>query len=67
MGGVVSLISVPLEDTTHTCAEINGLRRGGDLLAPKMNQSLWLHFVVDSMAIGCFLKFFFLSSSSSKT
>jgi hypothetical protein len=29
------------------------------MLAPKMNQSLWLHFVVDSMAIGSFLKFGF--------
>ena len=30
-----------------------------DLLAPKMNPSPWLHFVVDSMAIGSFLKFSF--------
>ena len=29
------------------------------MLAPKMNPSLWLHFVVDSMAIGSFLKFSF--------
>jgi hypothetical protein len=29
------------------------------LLAPKMNPSLWLHFVVDSMAIGSVLKFGF--------
>jgi hypothetical protein len=29
------------------------------VLAPKMNLSLWLHFVVDSMAIGSFLKFGF--------
>jgi hypothetical protein len=27
VGGMVSLISVPLEDTTHTCVE--GCRRGG--------------------------------------
>jgi hypothetical protein len=27
VGGIVSLILVPLEDTTHTCAE--GCRRGG--------------------------------------
>jgi hypothetical protein len=26
------------------------------LLAPKMNPSLWSHFVVDSMAIGSFLR-----------
>jgi hypothetical protein len=36
------------------------------LLAPKMNQSLWFHFVVDSMVIGSFLQFV-LSSSSGKT
>jgi hypothetical protein len=36
------------------------------LLAPKMNQSLWFHFVVDSMVIGSFLHFV-LSSSSGKT
>jgi hypothetical protein len=29
MGGVVSPIYVLLEETTHTCAEIDGLRRGG--------------------------------------
>jgi hypothetical protein len=29
MGGVFSLIYIPLEDTTHTCAEIVGCRRGG--------------------------------------
>jgi hypothetical protein len=31
----------------------------GMLLAPKMNQSLWFHFVVDSMAIGSFLQICF--------
>jgi hypothetical protein len=36
------------------------------LLAPKMNPSPWLHFVVDSMAIGSFLKLV-LSFSSCKT
>jgi hypothetical protein len=30
-----------------------------EVLAPKMNPSPWLHFVVDSMAIGSFLKFSF--------
>jgi hypothetical protein len=29
MRGVLSLIYVPLEETTHTCAEIEGFRRGG--------------------------------------
>jgi hypothetical protein len=36
------------------------------VLAPKMNLSLWSHFVVDSMAIGSFLKLV-LSFSSCKT
>jgi hypothetical protein len=29
MGGVLSPISVPLEENTHACAEIDGFRRGG--------------------------------------
>jgi hypothetical protein len=27
--GVLSLIFFPLEETTHTCVEMDGLRRGG--------------------------------------
>jgi hypothetical protein len=27
--GVLSLMSVPLEETTHTCAEKDGFRNGG--------------------------------------
>jgi hypothetical protein len=33
------------------------------LLAPKMNQSLWFHFAVDSMVICSFLHFVLISSS----
>jgi hypothetical protein len=34
-----------------------------DMLAPKMNQSLWFHFVDDSMVICSFLHLFLISSS----
>jgi hypothetical protein len=53
-----------------SCQSANSQWRKGEvltlLLAPKMNQSLWFHFVVDSMVIGSFLQFV-LSSSSGKT
>jgi hypothetical protein len=47
-------------------AKIHERAHGYQVLAPKMNQSLWFHFVVDSMVIGSFLQFV-LSSSSGKT
>jgi hypothetical protein len=29
LGGRVSSVSIPLEETTHTCAEKDGFRNGG--------------------------------------